>query len=152
MTAENGAAEASGSRTSSAATDAAAAAKPLVDATHKAYTRLAVHVEKYFENWVDLVEEVKIEQQHDEPADLTIADILVALPEAEVTSEIPGRARLYLPALKGQSVLAEQCAAALGNLPGVDRIQVSSLTGSILVLFDTDEYPSLQDLLSAVGS
>lgn len=151
MTAENGA-EAGASRTSSVAADAAAAARPLVDATQSAYAKLAVQVEKYFENWADLMEEIKIEQQLDEPAGLSVADILVTLPEANVTSESPGRARLYLPALKGHAALAEQCAAALGSLPGVDRIQISALTGSVLLFFDTDEYPSLQDLFDIVSS
>ena len=152
MTAENGTASAAGSSTPFNAADAAAAAKPFIDATQTAYAKFAVHVERYFEHWVDLVEEIKVEQHVDEQAAPGVADVIASLPEAEVASEIPGRARLRLPALKGRTALVEQCAATLGILPGVTRVQISSLTGSILIFFDTDEYSSLQDLLNVVGS
>lgn len=152
MTVENGAPEKGSSRASVGAANASAAAKPLIDATQSAYAKFAVHAETYFEHWSDLVEEVKIEQHIGEPTDLSVADILASLPEAEVASESTGRARLRLPALRGQPALAEQCAAALGSLPGITRVQVSSLAGSILIFFDTREYPSLQDLLNVFSS
>ena len=134
------------------AADAAAAAKPLLNATHSVYEKFAGRVESYLEHWTDLVEEIKIEQNVDAEPAPGVADIIASLPEAEVASAIPGRARLRLAALRKQPALVEQCAAALGSLPGVTRVQVSSLTGSILIFFDTSEYPALEDLLHVLGS
>ena len=129
----------------------AAVVKPLVDATHIAYEKVAGGVEWYFEHWVDLVEEIRAEQAVGHVS-LSVADIMAALPEAKVVSDIPGRVRLRLPELKGQKPLVEQCAEALGGIPGITDAQVSSVTGSILALYDTDQIPSLDALLKAVGA
>ena len=127
----------------------AAVVKPLVDGTHAAYEKVAGGVEWYFEHWVDLVEEIRAEQAVKQPR-LSMDDIMAALPEAKVVSDIPGRVRLRLPELKGQKPLVEQCAEALGGIPGITDAQVSSVTGSILAFYDTDQLPSLDALLKAV--
>ena len=116
----------------------AAVVKPLVDGTHAAYEKVAGGVEWYFEHWVDLVEEIRAEQAVKQPR-LSMDDIMAALPEAKVVSDIPGRVRLRLPELKGQKPLVEQCAEALGGIPGITDAQVSSVTGSILAFYDTDQ-------------
>ena len=113
--------------------------------------RVAGGVEWYFEHWVDLVEEIRAEQAVKQPR-LSMDDIMAALPEAKVVSDIPGRVRLRLPELKGQKPLVEQCAEALGGIPGITDAQVSSVTGSILAFYDTDQLPSLDALLKAVGA
>ena len=129
----------------------AAVVKPLVDGTHAAYEKVAGGVEWYFEHWVDLVEEIRAEQAVKQPR-LSMDDIMAALPEAKVVSDIPGRVRLRLPELKGQKPLVEQCAEALGDIRGITDAQVSSVTGSILAFYDTDQIPSLDALLKAVGA
>ena len=126
-------------------------ASSLADSTKKAHGKLLGSVEWYFEHWVDLFEEVKAEKQA-VLASLSLDDVMAALPGAKVSSDIPGRARLRLPLLKGQEALCELCTDALNAVPGVDEAHVSSLTGSVLVLYDTDEIPSLQTLLEAVGA
>lgn len=120
-------------------------------ATRKVHGKLLGSVEWYFEHWVDLFEEVKAEKQS-VLASFSLDDIMAALSDAKVASDIPGRARLRLPLLKGQPALCEQCAAALNSIPGVDEVHVSSLTGSVLALYDADEIPSLQALLDALGA
>jgi hypothetical protein len=124
--------------------------KPFVDATQSAYERVAGGVEWYFEHWVDLVEEIRAEQAAGQPK-LSVADIMAALPEAKVASDIPGRVRLRLPELKGQKALAAQCTEALANLQGVNEVHVSPVTGSILALYDTGQHGSLQELLHSMG-
>lgn len=124
-------------------------AKPLVDATHTVYEKIAGGVEWYFEHWVDLFEEIKAEQAVRMPS-LDIAGVMAALGDAKVASDIPGRARLRLPMLKKRSDLCAQVAEAVKAIPGVDAVHVSAITGSILAFYDAGEYPSLDDLLQAV--
>lgn len=133
------------------AIDPVAISKPLVDATHTVYERVAGGVEWYFEHWVDIVEEIRAEQAAGQ-ARLTVADIMAALPEAKVASDIPGRVRLRLPELRGKKPLVEQCSEALRAVPGISDVQVNSITGSILAFYDTDQHPSLQALLEAIGA
>ncbi len=124
-------------------------AKPLVDATHNVYEKIAGGVEWYFEHWVDLFEEIKAEQAARMPS-LDIAGVMAALGDAKVASDIPGRARLRLPMLKKRSDLCAQVAEAVKAVPGVDAVHVSAITGSILALYDAGEYQSLDELLRAV--
>lgn len=126
-------------------------ASSVTDATKKVHGKLLGGVEWYFEHWVDLFEEVKAEKQS-VLGSFSLDDIVAALPGAKVASDVPGRARLRLPLLKGQETLCELCAEALKRVPGVDEVHVSALTGSVLALYDTDEFPSLQALLDAVGA
>ncbi len=130
--------------------DAAAAAKPIIDAGHTVYQEVTVRAERYFEHWVDLVEEIKAEQEPPDQPVLRLDDVLASLAAAEVASESTGRVRLRAPELQGQRELAEQVADALVNVLGVKRVQVSAITGSVLIFFNAREYPSVQDLLDAV--
>lgn len=130
--------------------DTAAAAKPIIDAGHSVYHKAAVHAERYFEHWVDLVEEIKAEQEVPDQPVLSLDDILTSLATAGVASESTGRVRLRLPALHGQRELAEQVADVLVNVPGVLRVQVSPITGSVLIFFNARVYPSSSDLLDAI--
>ena len=80
-----------------------------------------------------------------------MADILATLGEAKVASDIPGRARLRLPQLKGQKTLCEQCGEAIRGVPGISDVHVSSITGSILAFYDQDALPSLQAVLATLA-
>lgn len=126
-------------------------AGPLGDATRSAYEKLAGGVEWYFEHWVDLVEEIKAEQTA-RLESLALSDVLAALSEAKVASNIPGRARLRLPQLKKQADLCAQVAEAIKAAPAVDSVQVSAITGSILAFYNAARYPSLDALLRAVAA
>ena len=126
-------------------------ASSVTGATKKVHGKLLGGVEWYFEHWVDLFEEIKAEKQS-VLGSFSLDDIMAALPGAKVASDVPGRARLRLPLLKGQETLCELCAEALKRVPGVDEVHVSALTGSVLALYDTDEFPSLQALLDAIGA
>ena len=135
--------------TSVATLDPTAVTKPLVDATHTMYEKVAGGFEWYFEHWVDIVEEIRAEQAARVP-NLAVDDILTALGDARVASDIPGRVRLRLPELKHQTSLAEQCAETLKGIPGIDEVHVSPVTGSVLAYYDTDILASVPALLAAV--
>ncbi len=125
--------------------------KPLVDATHTVYEKIAGGFEWYFEHWVDLFEEIKAEQAVGLPS-LDVAAVMAALGDAKVASDIPGRVRLRLPELKKQTALCAQLAETIKGVAGVEAVHVSAITGSILALYDADEYPSLDELLQAIGA
>lgn len=126
-------------------------AKPLVDATHTVYEKIAGGFEWYFEHWVDLFEEIQAEQAAGLPS-LEVAAVMAALGDAKVASSIPGRVRLRLPELKKQADLCARLAEAIKGVSGIDAVHVSPITGSILALYDADEYPSLDELLQAIGA
>lgn len=149
MTATNDAATVEAPATSVATFDATAVTRPLVDATHTAYEKIAGGMEWYFEHWIDIVEEIHAEQAARLPK-MALDDILGTLDHAHVASDIPGRVRLRLPELKKQKILAAQCAQTLQGIPGITEAHVSPVTGSILAFYDTDILPSLTELLAAV--
>lgn len=124
-------------------------ASSLADSTKKVHGKLMGNVEWYFEHWVDIFEEVKAEKQ-DKLGSFSLADVMGALPGAKVASDTAGRVRLRVPLLKGQNELSAQCAEALGAMPGIDQVHVSPITGSVLAFYDTDEFPSLHELLDAI--
>lgn len=51
---------------------------------------------------------------------------------------VPGRVRIKLPRLKGEARLAQEVQRALVAIPGIQEVEVSALTGSVLVLYDVD--------------
>ncbi|MGE3542010.1 MAG: HMA2 domain-containing protein [Candidatus Tectimicrobiota bacterium] len=57
-------------------------------------------------------------------------------PAIQVSHFVPGRIRLKLPRLKGDTVLAQDVQRLLTALPGIQGVEVSTLTGSVLVLYD----------------
>ncbi|HRX02366.1 MAG: hypothetical protein KDI07_12825 [Anaerolineae bacterium] len=124
-------------------------ASSLADSTKKVHGKLMGNIEWYFEHWVDIYEEIKAENQ-DKLGSFSLADVMGALPNAKVASDIAGRVRLRVPLLKGQDALCAQCADMLGAVPGIDQVHVSPITGSVLAFYDTGEFSSLSDLLESL--
>ncbi len=124
-------------------------AKPLAEPSRNAYGRFQEGVQRYVEKWEDLVHEAKVESGHDEDS-VTADSVLKGLSDAKVTCDFPGRLRLQPAGLKGHSSLAEPIAQVLGSIPGVKQVDVSSLTGSILMIYDKKKYATGKDLLAAI--
>ena len=76
------------------------------------------------------------------PADPVVGDRADGPPPIAVRSSLPGRIRLDVPAVQSRARLAAALQDALRNVPGVTRIRVNSLTGSVLAIFDTDKDPA----------
>lgn len=55
---------------------------------------------------------------------------------AEVRSSLPGRMRLYLPAVQQQPETAQQMAAQLEGTGVIHQVTVQPVTGSVLVQYD----------------
>ncbi len=125
--------------------------QPVAKTGQQLFGKVIGGVHWYLEQWEDLVMEAK-EMVAPTDEGITAADILARLNEAQVISEIPGRIRWRLKELKGQTHLAEAVASALVSAPGVNQVSVRALTGSILVFYDAESYPSRESLLSAAVS
>ncbi len=125
-----------------------AVTEPVAKAGRKIRDQVSGGMQWYLEKWEDMVHEAKSARA---PAQSpSVDEVLAGLSEGKVMSSIPGRVRLRLKSLKRQDQIAEQTAQALAALPGISRAGVNSLTGSVLVFFDTAQYPSLDALLQAV--
>jgi len=122
----------------------------VTDAGQKGYDRVVGGVQWYLEKWEDLIEEARASQQI-KLAEVSLEEVFASLPEAPVASDIPGRLRVRTHLLKGQSRLAQQCTTELDGLPGISEVHVSSLTGSVLVFYDTEVYESRGELLQALS-
>jgi hypothetical protein len=55
------------------------------------------------------------------------------LPVAEIIHAMPGRARLRITSRRGNSAFLTTLAAGLSAHPGVTRVDVAALTGSVLI-------------------
>ena len=55
------------------------------------------------------------------------------LPPAEIVHAVPGRARLRIAARRGDAVFFASIATGLSTIPGVSRVDVRPLTGSIVI-------------------
>jgi len=71
------------------------------------------------------------------PADLT---------GIELRHAIPGRVRLRIPGIKGQPALAREIERQLAGLTVVRRVEVSAVTGSVLVVYDPADSAALAGL------
>jgi hypothetical protein len=68
----------------------------------------------------------------------------------QIVHYLPGRVRVKLPRLKGNASLAGEVERALAALQGIDHVETSTTTGSVLVLYEPRLLTSLD--LEAVGS
>lgn len=122
----------------------------VTDSSKKVYDALNSRVQWYLEHWEDVIEEAR-EMQIGDIEDISLAEFLANLPEAVVVSEIPGRLRVRMKKLKGQSNLAREGLEALAQVDGISEVHVSDLTGSVLLFFDKQQYESGEGLLQSIS-
>jgi len=60
----------------------------------------------------------------------------MATPAIQVVHFLPGRVRVKLPGLKGSTALAREVQHTLVAIDGIQHVEVSPITGSVLVLYD----------------
>jgi len=126
-----------------------AMAKPLSESSQKVYGGVVGGARWYGEQWSDLVHEARAGLSNGEGA--TVKDVLTSLPDAKVTTDLPGRVRLRLPAIQGDKTLAEQIADSLGGISGIDQVQVNANSGSVLICYASAQFASLETLLQSVA-
>lgn len=100
------------------------------------------------QQWSDLLDEALPDGT---AAGIDPANVLASASAANLASFAPGRARLRLSQLRGQPQLAEQVVLAAAAIDGIDQVQANATTGSLVILFDADRYPTPDALLSALA-
>ena len=123
--------------------------QPVAESSRKLYQKITGGAQWYGEQWEDLVVEAKHKALGAE-SHLAAADILAGLGAAKIASDLPGRVRVRLKELRWQDHLLGEVSTALGSLPGIQQVDASAVTGSILVHYDKTVYSSLQALMQAV--
>jgi len=56
--------------------------------------------------------------------------------DVQVTHFLPGRVRLKVPAIRGRVAEAENLGRAFLSIPGVKTLEMSTVTGSLLITYD----------------
>ncbi len=74
---------------------------------------------------------------------MVVADVLkhpqpALTSDSSIVSSTPGRVRIAAEGLKGSARLARRIEGRVGQLPGVERVSASPITGKVLVVFDQD--------------
>lgn len=80
--------------------------------------------------------------------------LLLVIPPttSTVLSDTPGRLRFHLAGLRGNSARKMALVPALTRLPGVRTASASTLTGSVLILYDPNRITPAQILVAAALS
>lgn len=116
------------------------------------YGRVASGVHSFGEHWSKLIDEAMTPSHPVEtPVIASVAELLPFVSRQSVVSQAPGRVRLSLRPLLRQPLLAEQITEALTAMGGIWRVQANPRTGSVLVLYDSDRYPTLDSLLAGIS-
>jgi hypothetical protein len=72
-------------------------------------------------------------------------------PAIDVVHAIPGRTRVRIDGLKRNPSVARRLAERLGALPGMRRVDVNPLTGTVLLVYDANDTRWLEELPEAAG-
>ena len=64
----------------------------------------------------------------------------------EVSSYIPGRARLYSKELVNNEELAERIKKSLLSFGEIDEAEINTVSGSVLILYDTEKLRKNKEL------
>jgi Heavy metal associated domain 2 len=64
-----------------------------------------------------------------------------------VEHQVPGRIRMKVKAAKGDPELLQQIGDAFSVIPGIDRVTVNPLTGSVVLHYDAEDHSSVTSAL-----
>jgi Heavy metal associated domain 2 len=70
----------------------------------------------------------------------------------KVVHAMPGRVRIKISRLKGDPAFGREIQERLSDARGIQRVEVNSVTGSVLVLYHAEEMDSFEALISLAGS
>jgi hypothetical protein len=128
-----------------------AVVNPVAQAGRQVYESVLGGVQWYLEHWGDVVGGARAEQSAatESASQADVAGILESLPKAKIISAAPGRVRVRVKQLKANDEVAYQTVETLARLPGIRRIELSQVTGSLLILYNPGKYASPDALLEA---
>ena len=58
----------------------------------------------------------------------------------QIAHQVPGRVRMKIPTAKGNPELLREIGDAFGVIPGIERIIVNPVTGSVVLHYDTEQH------------
>jgi hypothetical protein len=60
--------------------------------------------------------------------------------DLQIAHQVPGRIRMKIPSAKGNAELLQQISETFGVIPGIEKVTVNPVTGSIVLQYDTDQH------------
>ena len=66
----------------------------------------------------------------------------------QIAHQTPGRVRMKVPSAKGNPDLLREIGEAFGVIPGIERVTVNEVTGSVVLHYDTDHHAAFNQGLS----
>jgi hypothetical protein len=76
----------------------------------------------------------------------------MAIAGIKVVHVMPGRVRVKISRLKGNAPLAREIQERLSAVPGIQRVEVNLVTGSLLALYNAAETDPLDALMALAGT
>jgi len=70
---------------------------------------------------------------------------------AELAHAVHGRVRLRIPAARQNPGLLQQLKTTIGEIEGVDAIQVKASSGSLVIYYDCEHHPEISNLLRCLS-
>jgi hypothetical protein len=67
--------------------------------------------------------------------------------DLQIAHQVPGRIRVKIPAAKGNAELLQQISETFGIIPGIEQVSVNAVTGSIVLVYDTDQHDEFHGAL-----
>ena len=58
----------------------------------------------------------------------------------QIAHQVPGRVRMKIPSAKGNAELLQQIGDTFSQIPGIEKITVNPVTGSLVLHYDTDQH------------
>ena len=58
----------------------------------------------------------------------------------QIAHQVPGRVRMKIPSAKGNPELLQEIGSAFGQIPGIERIKVNPVTGSVVLHYDKEQH------------
>lgn len=129
---------------------AAVAGPPIKSGSQTVYKGTVGGLLWYGTKWEDLfseAQEIRVAGTA-QPA----SNLVRTLAAARAISDLPGRLRLKMKQIQGNQPSAAVLTEALDGLPRIHKIQFSLASGSVLILYDPDYYPSADALRQEIAA
>jgi hypothetical protein len=67
----------------------------------------------------------------------------------KLAHQVPGRVRMKIPSAKGNTELLQQISETFAVIPGIEKVTVNPLTGSVVLHYDIEQHDAFHGRLSA---
>ncbi|MCO5198285.1 MAG: hypothetical protein M9941_11140 [Anaerolineae bacterium] len=127
-----------------------AAVVPVKTAGESVYAQVVGGLHWYGEQWDGLIADARA--MHTVPMSGSGERVAAVVATAPPITDLPGYLRVELKQVRGNPDLADDVATLLNTLPGVTKVRVSHASGNVLLLYDTEQYPSADSLRQTIAA